>query len=171
MSKKWMCTVALQRALFAAGIVVGFVTSSAAASPPVQDPEARIEAKYRQLGGPAGMLGAPIDEERRTFEDRGRYRAYENGFIYWHPAAGAHVISGAIRTRWGALGREMGPLGYPMTDVMDLPGGAGQWSRFERGSIEWRPSSGQVTVRVEDRKPESPPAREPLAEAGQGSPR
>jgi uncharacterized protein with LGFP repeats len=117
---------------------------------PTLDRNPAIEAKYQELGGAGGMLGQAVDRVQRTFDGEGCYRAYENGFIYWHPSSGAHVVRGAIRTRWGVLGAEMSALGYPTSDEEPLPGGDGRMSRFQHGEIVWRESSGMASVRVSE---------------------
>lgn len=49
---------------------------------------------------------------------------------------------GAIRDKWGSLGWENSPLGFPVTDEYAIPGGAR--SDFQGGCITWTPSTGAV---------------------------
>ena len=58
-------------------------------------------------------------------------------------------MHGAILDRWGRLGWETGPLGYPVTDEMVTPDGRGRFSHFwgsGGGSVYWTPSTGAQEV-------------------------
>jgi uncharacterized protein with LGFP repeats len=148
--QKWInvCRRGTQAAVLMASLVgSSWIEVRAECPTPALDRDPAIEAKYEELSGALGMLGQAVNRVQRTFDGEGRYRAYENGFIYWHPSSGAHVVRGAIRTRWGVLGAEMGVLGYPTSDEEPLPGGDGRMSRFQHGEIVWRESSGIVSVR------------------------
>jgi uncharacterized protein with LGFP repeats len=110
-----------------------------------------IDEKYRELGGPGGFLGHPVDEgagseEMDTADRRGRVRDFQGGSIYWSPATGAHEVHGAIRVRWAQLGGERG-LGFPLTDELGTPDGRGRFNHFEHGSIYWTPETGAHDVR------------------------
>lgn len=106
-----------------------------------------IDEKYQALGGATGWLGAPTIPESGTPDGKGRFRHYQNGSIYWNPATGAHEVHGSIRRRWQELGWETGFLGYPLTDEMTTPDGAGRYSHFQGGSIYWSPATGAYEVR------------------------
>jgi len=92
-----------------------------------------IEAHYRELGGCGSFLGAPITEEMGTPDGVGRYSVFEHGSIYWTAQVGAHEVHGVIRDKWRDLGWEAGPLGYPITDEVVIPGG--KKSTFEHGVL------------------------------------
>ncbi|CAA9222256.1 MAG: putative esterase, partial [uncultured Blastococcus sp.] len=95
-----------------------------------------IRARYVAVGGSAGALGYPTSEELCGFRDGGCFQRFQHATIYWSPASGARVVAnGAVATRWGAQGWELGRLGYPTTDtVCGLPGG-GCSQEFQGGSI------------------------------------
>jgi uncharacterized protein with LGFP repeats len=106
---------------------------------------AQIDAKWRQLGGAGGVLGARTTDEKATSKRAGSYATFEHGAIYWSPTTGAHAVIGTIRDRWKALGSENGYLGFPTSDQLTLA--KGTFSRFEGGSIYWSKSTGAHAVR------------------------
>jgi uncharacterized protein with LGFP repeats len=71
-----------------------------------------IEDKYGELGAEGGPLGCPTNEESDAARG-GRWQAFQSGFVFWHPALGAHAVYGSIATKWTEMGRENGVLGYP----------------------------------------------------------
>ncbi|MGI8680036.1 MAG: DUF2961 domain-containing protein [Jatrophihabitans sp.] len=108
-----------------------------------------ILAKYTQLGGAAGFLGAPVTDELTTPNSPwgvGRYNHFRNdGSIYWTPSTGAHEVHGAIRDEWAAIGWEQ-RLGFPTTDETTTPDGVGRYNHFQIGSIYWTPTTGAHEV-------------------------
>jgi len=105
-----------------------------------------IEDKYGELGAENGPLGCPTNEESDAARG-GRWQAFQSGFVFWHPALGAHAVYGSIATKWSELGRENGVLGYPVTDETGTPDGVGRYNHFEfNGSIYWTPSTGAHAV-------------------------
>ena len=101
-----------------------------------------IDAKYAQLGGAAGRLGAPTSPETCGLRAGGCYRNYEQGAIVWSPSTGAQTSWGAIRGLWRAFGFENGPLGYPTTsEVCGLRDG-GCYQNYQGGAIIWSPATG-----------------------------
>ena len=106
-----------------------------------------IDAKYRALGGCDSFLGAPTSEEIVAPDGMGRFNRFERGAIYWTPRTGAHEVHGVIHDKWGELGREAGPLGYPVTDEGPSADGVGRYNHFELGSIHWSPATGPHEVR------------------------
>lgn len=104
-----------------------------------------IDAKYALLGGGAGFLGSPVAPEADAVG--GRYRSYAGGAIYWSPASGAYEVHGGILGRWAGLGRERGPLAYPVTDELPTPDRLGRYNHFQGGSIYWTPWTGAQEVR------------------------
>lgn len=111
-----------------------------------------IDAKYRALGGCTSFLGHPITNELTTPDGVGRYSVFENGSIYWSPssltgtslAIGAHEVHGKIRDTYRDRGWEAGPLGYPISDELEVTGG--RESHFEHGTISFDAATGETTV-------------------------
>jgi uncharacterized protein with LGFP repeats len=101
-----------------------------------------ISTRYQQLGGAGGFLAAPLTGEQGTPEGTGAYRHYQGGSIYWSPATGARFVLGDIRATWGRYGWERSFLGYPATDELATPDGAGRYTHFQGGSVYWSPATG-----------------------------
>ncbi|WP_434993750.1 D-alanyl-D-alanine carboxypeptidase family protein [Arthrobacter sp. Ld5] len=124
---------ALCCALMAAG--------SLATAPPGQALTA-IDARYAQLGGAAGRLGAPAGAEFCGLRNGGCQRNYQRGSIVWSPATGAQPSYGAIRQTWLAYGSQNGRFGYPTgPEVCGLRDG-GCYQNYQGGSIIWSPTTG-----------------------------
>jgi uncharacterized protein with LGFP repeats len=89
-----------------------------------------------------------VTDESGTPDGRGRFNHFtKGGSIYWTPDSGAHIVYGAIRATWAALGWEKGPAGYPVTDESGTPDGRGRFNHFTKGgSIYWTPESGAHVV-------------------------
>jgi uncharacterized protein with LGFP repeats len=103
-----------------------------------------IKAKWVQLGGASGPLGAARSSEADAARG-GRFNAFASGFIYWHPRFGAHAVYGLIGEKWSTAGRENG-FGYPLTDEMPGDNG-GRFNDFERNAtITFHPKAGTHVV-------------------------
>ncbi len=93
-----------------------------------------IGEKYGQLNTAASGLGYPKSDEISIAG--GAFQQFEKGNIYWSPATGAHVIYyGAIFDKWGESRWEQGPLGWPTSDMKEIPAG-GTTIDFQHGTIE-----------------------------------
>jgi uncharacterized protein with LGFP repeats len=102
--------------------------------------------KYVQLGAEASVLGYPVTDEQ-TLYDGGRVTHFQGGSIYEAKGTYApHAVLGAIRDKWAEGHWQEGPLGYPTSDELPLPGG-GAVSHFQGGSIYWSPATGAHVVR------------------------
>ncbi|MFF5991312.1 N-acetylmuramoyl-L-alanine amidase [Prauserella flavalba] len=106
-----------------------------------------IKTTWGQLGWERGPLKYPTTDERGTPDGRGRYNHFQNGSIYWTSSTGAQAIYGAIKSKWGQLGWERGPLGYPKTSEQQTPDGRGRYNHFEGGSIYWTSATGAHEIR------------------------
>jgi len=94
-------------------------------------------AKYEETGGP-GRWGFPLTHEvdvREGSRVLGKSSAFERGTMYWSAATGAHVIAGQIFDAHSRLGGPAGELGFPTSDEADIPGAAGRYQTFVKGSI------------------------------------
>jgi hypothetical protein len=106
-----------------------------------------ILAKYLDLSGPDGVLGAPTTDQGVTPDGVGRFNHFaNNGSIYWTPATGAHEVHGFIRSEFKDVGWEQSPLGYPVTDELPTPDGVGRFNQFQLGWIYWTPGTGAHEV-------------------------
>lgn len=104
-----------------------------------------IYKKWVEMG--RENFGLPLTDETAAPDTVGRYNHFTNGkSIYWHPTIGAHAVYGAIRDLWSSLGWERSDLGYPTSDEMDAPGGAGRISYFQQKAIYWTSNSGAIVI-------------------------
>jgi uncharacterized protein with LGFP repeats len=91
------------------------------------------------------VLGQPLGPEYPV--GVGQAQNYAGGRIYWSPSGGAHVVHGAILSRYLAVGGPTGPLGFPTTDESRTPDGIGRYNHFSRGgSIYWTSSTGAHAI-------------------------
>ena len=110
-----------------------------------------IGDKYNALGRENGPLGAALTDEANA-PHGGRFNAFKNGFIHWHPDIGAFAVWGAIGAKWNQLGRV--EYGYPITDESKTPDQRGRFNHFRavqlpgkpESSIYWTPETGAVAV-------------------------
>ena len=118
----------------------------------------KIGEKYAALHGPAGPLGPAVTDEANA-PYGGRFNAFKNGYIYWHPEINtAYGVWGGIGEKWNAAGRVQ--VGYPITDESTTPDGRGRYNHFRamhlpgrpEASIYWTPQSGAFLVYGEIRK-------------------
>jgi hypothetical protein len=110
-----------------------------------------IDRKHGEL---EDSLGVPVGEMTVNSDRRGVYRKYDNGYIYWSPETGAHVIfDGPILTKWQKQGSETGELGYPTTDEMNTLEGRGRLCSFQGGLIFWNRKLGVMKIIVLTSRP------------------
>jgi uncharacterized protein with LGFP repeats len=105
-----------------------------------------IETLWKSTGGVTGSLGYPITSVSTAADKKGQYAKFQHGSIYWSSATGARAMLGPIETLWQSTGAEHGSLGYPTTSVSTAADHAGQYARFQHGSISWSSSTGAHIV-------------------------
>jgi LGFP repeat/Fibronectin type III domain len=103
---------------------------------------ANILVKYAAIGGAASIIGYPTSDDAGSPDGIGRYNHFAKGAIYWNPRYGAHVVLGAIESKWASVGWERSGLGYPTTDETITPDKVGRYNHFAFGSIYWTPALG-----------------------------
>jgi uncharacterized protein with LGFP repeats len=117
-----------------------------AVSPP-PDP---IQAKYQDLGGPGGILGATVSGEMATPYGGGLYERFQSGAIFWSARTGAHDLYGSAADKYFAAASERDGygtpvqqiLGLPTADETSMPGVPGTLvSNFQGGGIYFYPGS------------------------------
>jgi uncharacterized protein with LGFP repeats len=101
-----------------------------------------IRSAYAAQGWENGPLGYPTSDEIGPIRDGGAYQSFQGGMIYWSPATGAHVNTGAIRSAYSAQGWENGYLGYPTTNEVRGLRDGGAYQSFQGGTIYWSPATG-----------------------------
>jgi uncharacterized protein with LGFP repeats len=100
--------------------------------------------KYASIGWEWSPLGFPTMDTTNLSEGRGSVTHFENGSIYRRSGADPHVVLGAIRQTWAAMGWETSVLGFPTSDEYDVPGGRA--SDFEGGQVRWNAATGRVRI-------------------------
>ncbi|WP_067681932.1 LGFP repeat-containing protein [Nocardia miyunensis] len=101
-------------------------------------------AKYNEMGGPAGTLGAPTGNSVNG-PNGGSCQEFTGGAICWSEQTDAHVVWGEIRKAWDSNGGLNGKLGYPTSDEKDIANG--KQSDFTGGSITWVNNQTSVTMK------------------------
>jgi hypothetical protein len=97
-----------------------------------------IYAKWVSLGGQSSPLGLPISDEEPVGPGAALNRfavpigteTTSIGAIVFTRQFGAHAVWGAIAVSWQLSNAQVGPLGYPITDVKPTPDGIGAYARF-----------------------------------------
>lgn len=102
-----------------------------------------IRSAFAREGYESGRLGYPTGEV--VTSATGSYQRYQNGYILYSPATGAHISQGAIRSAWAKTGYETGTLGYPTTDEYAVSGGIEQ--KFQKGVITINTTTGAASVK------------------------
>ncbi|WP_165073755.1 C2 family cysteine protease [Paludisphaera rhizosphaerae] len=99
--------------------------------------------KYQALGGPAGFLGMPM-QDQQTADPRlagGDWCNLQGGTLVLAPNGQVYEVHGAILDKYYSLGGGYGLLGVPLSDEYQSSDG---WrvSNFQYGTIMWRGDKG-----------------------------
>ncbi len=113
-----------------------------------------IHARWQELGGFDGMLGAPTSPEAGG-DGLARYATFDRGAVYWSPQTGAQPVVGAIYTAWASLGYERGALGLPTSAEIQEPEWVGQ--NFQHGTLNFDRAAGTVTRVIDGVAEDVPP--------------
>jgi hypothetical protein len=126
------------------GAVSGFQGGSLYWSPKTGARSVRgaILGAYGAQGSERGVLGYPTSNE--TAVRGGAFNTFQGGHLYWSSGTGAHWVVGSILAEYRDSGAHGGPLGFPTSDEVALPGGA--VTRFTGGNIYWSPGRGAHVV-------------------------
>ncbi|MGY1748052.1 N-acetylmuramoyl-L-alanine amidase, partial [Modestobacter sp. SYSU DS0511] len=101
-----------------------------------------VRNRYDSDPAARALLGAQVTAPTLTPDGSGAYAHYAKGSIYASPATGARILRDAVREKWASLGYERSALGYPLTDVTAISGGAGAFAHFQKGSVYWSSATG-----------------------------
>jgi GH25 family lysozyme M1 (1,4-beta-N-acetylmuramidase) len=106
-----------------------------------------ILSAWARAGAEQSGLGYPTTGQFCGLPGGGCGQQFQGGSIYWSPAAGVHVVTGAIRALWAASGWERN-FGYPANEMGCTlrDGGCGQ-AFTNDVSVYWSPGSGVHEVR------------------------
>jgi uncharacterized protein with LGFP repeats len=97
-------------------------------------------------GGTAGPLGFPTTSDAPTADGRGFSVQFQGGDVWWSPATGAQVLTGASLAEYRRTGATSGPLGFPVTGAVPTADGRGSVAHFQGGDVWWSPTTGARTV-------------------------
>jgi uncharacterized protein with LGFP repeats len=106
-----------------------------------------FKAKWSSIGWEGSSLGYPVMDDHCGLVNGGCYQVFQGGALYWSAATGTHVVSGALRDRWGTVGNEWGTLGYPVNDSYCGLVANGCFQHFQGGSLYHSPASGTQMIR------------------------
>jgi hypothetical protein len=112
-----------------------------------------VATTYRAAGGPTGPLGLPMSDLTPVGDGVGSKADFAGAAapsIFYTSGTGAHIVLGAIKAKWLAMGGPAGTLGYPVTDTTATPTG-GRFNHFSgmgrNTSIYWSAATGAHVVR------------------------
>ncbi|ONI82861.1 hypothetical protein ALI144C_17495 [Actinosynnema sp. ALI-1.44] len=114
----------------------------------------KVYQKYRSLGGPTGTLAHPTGPETDFGNKIGQVQRFFGGAVYnvVTPADATHVgtygVVGHTYAKYVEVGSENGVLGYPTSDIKQLPDGIGWATTFSGngGAIYHHPSIGAKVI-------------------------
>ncbi|MEZ2121453.1 phospholipase A2 [Corynebacterium sp. CCM 9203] len=112
-----------------------------------------ILQKYKEVGGPVSQYLWPVEPMAQNPDGQGFRQRFQNGFIYWHPQAGAHTVSTYTAEYWKRQGWEAGWMGYPTTDEFGVRDGQGAKQVFQHADVYRSPlwTIASVKGRIRDR--------------------
>lgn len=124
-----------------------------------------IQSKFESLGGAPGAPVLAADADGLVAVPNGFFRAFQDGRIYTRnvrqptapsgPLSASRIsffrqdafwVHGAILGKYLELGGSDGWLGWPTSDELTTASGPGRFTRFQKGTIYWGPTTGAHVV-------------------------
>ena len=99
-----------------------------------------IRDRWLESGSEYGMLGLPVTNILRNSTSGIEWQEFENGFIVGNSKYGYHLSMGPIRDVWVKNNWEFGPLGFPISDILENDGR--KYQLYEYGKIVYSPELG-----------------------------
>ncbi len=106
-----------------------------------------VGSKWLSTGAENGALGYPVGDQGCGLRDGGCYQPFQRGLVHWTAGTGARIVTGEMSTKWGALGRENGALGYPTTDRACGLIDSGCYQIFQYGTVYTAPAAGTYVAK------------------------
>ncbi|MEM7158191.1 MAG: hypothetical protein AAF799_35445 [Myxococcota bacterium] len=103
-----------------------------------------IFSGWKETGGVAGALGAPVADEK-NFNDGGRFVRFAHGYLFWQPRTGVYSLREPIVGKWERGGGLDGSLGHPIGKTTTLAQGV-TYARFVGGALLSHPSTGTYSM-------------------------
>lgn len=105
-----------------------------------------ILEQYNSFGGYI-KLGNPLMNETCGLVGGACFQDFERGSIYWTPSLNkAYTLIGGMKSKWNALGKEWGTLGYPIGN--EIYNGSRVTQEFQNGTILYS-AAGTHAIRKE----------------------
>jgi len=101
----------------------------------------QIRALWGSLGWEKSLLGYPTTNFAPTKARPGYQTRFQKGAIYYSTSTGAQYLTGAISSKYLALGAEASTLRFPTTHTRPTATG-GRYQHFQGGSIFWSGTTG-----------------------------
>jgi hypothetical protein len=118
-----------------------------------------ILAKNSQLITTGNFSGTPsLDTPSPALTARkdGYYQFFTGYGIWYNPFLGANEVHGKILEKWRSLNFESGPLGFPTTDELPVPGNSQErYNAFENGYLSTTPIGIRWFDKINDEMPGS----------------
>ena len=89
-----------------------------------------------------GPLGFPISTILTNKESGIEFQQYEHGYIVGNKEHGYYISTGAIRNVWANYNFELGPLGFPVSNILTNPASGIEFQQYEHGYIVGNKSHG-----------------------------
>ena len=124
-----------------------------------------IQTKFEELGGAPGSPVPTSSPDGLEVENGGFYRAFQDGRIYTQSVPERAIplgrgglnrltvlrqtafwVHGAILGKYLEMGGPGGWIGWPQSDETATAAGPGRFSRFQKASIYWGPTTGAHVV-------------------------
>jgi hypothetical protein len=122
-------------------VTINSITSDSATVTVQGDVKYLLAAQFNEAAA-ANNLGTATSAIITGLKQDGAYQQFQNGFVIYSPASGAHVTRGGIRTAYQQAGFENGVLGYPTTDELGGLKDGGFYQMYQGGAIIWSPKTG-----------------------------
>lgn len=106
-----------------------------------------VAGRWVSLGAENGALGYPVGGQSCGLIAGGCAQPFQGGEVYWSAGTGAHVVTGAVATKWTAFGREGGALGYPALDLVCGLVAGGCYQVFQYGTVYVSPDAGTTVAK------------------------
>jgi uncharacterized protein with LGFP repeats len=101
-----------------------------------------VDVRWAGLGRETGDLGYPRTDAVCGLTAGGCLQQFEGGTVYWTATVLPQAVTGAVMSRFGALGWEAGALGYPTSGVVCGLRESGCLQSFQRGTVYSTPANG-----------------------------
>lgn len=104
-----------------------------------------IYLRYLSSGAERSTLGLPTSIETDGPTPGSRMQSFQGGTIFWSPADGAHIVSGAFQRAYDDVAADGSSMGVPTAAAVNIPGG--QMQTFTFGALYYLADGRTFAVR------------------------